>query len=338
MDSINQIVLFLAFFTVSVELVIGVLDRSDFPVGFVFGTASSAYQYEGAARKGGKGVSIYDTFTAKHPGGNISAGVNQKEIRFYNKLINELLSHGLHPFVTLFHWDLPQALEDEYRGFLSQRIVNDFRDYAELCFKAFGDRVKHWITLNEPLSYSMYGYDFGALAPGRCSKGCTEGNSGIEPYVVTHHQLLAHAAAVSVYKEKYQVLGDDCQNSLEFSRCRLKGHSILSDSTIIQPDMQSIGLANMETLVIPMILAPIKQANNGLLNFDRAGVNVQGYFAWSLLDNWEWSEGYTVRFGLIFVDYNNGLRRFPKKSAIWFKRFLRRGAHVHLLPSVKRPD
>lgn len=86
---------------------------------------------------------------------------------------------------------------------------NDFRDYAELCFKAFGDRVKHWITLNEPLSYSLYGYAIGQLAPGRCSSwqkpDCTGGNSGTEPYVVTHHQLLAHAAAVRVYKEKYQV-------------------------------------------------------------------------------------------------------------------------------------
>lgn len=82
---------------------------------------------------------------------------------------------------------------------------NDFRDFAELCFKVFGDRVKHWITLNEPLSYSMEGYATGVLAPGRCSSGCPGGNSGIEPYVVTHHQLLAHAAAVRLYKEKYQV-------------------------------------------------------------------------------------------------------------------------------------
>lgn len=69
--------------------------------------------------------------------------------------------------------------------------------------------MKHWITLNEPLSYSMYGYAIGQLAPGRCSSwhkpDCTGGNSGTEPYMVTHHQLLAHAAAVRVYKEKNQV-------------------------------------------------------------------------------------------------------------------------------------
>jgi beta-glucosidase len=86
---------------------------------------------------------------------------------------------------------------------------NDFRDYAELCFKEFGDRVKHWITLNEPWSYSYGGYASGLLAPDRCSAwqnlNCTGGNSGTEPYLVAHHLLLAHAAAVEVYKKKYQV-------------------------------------------------------------------------------------------------------------------------------------
>ena len=86
---------------------------------------------------------------------------------------------------------------------------DDFRDYAELCFKEFGDRVKRWITLNEPYTFSDGGYVTGQLAPGRCSAwlnlNCTGGNSGTEPYLVTHHQLLAHAAAVKVYKQKYQV-------------------------------------------------------------------------------------------------------------------------------------
>ena len=86
---------------------------------------------------------------------------------------------------------------------------DDFRDYAELCFKEFGDRVKHWITLNEPLSYSNGGYVTGDLAPGRCSswqeKNCTGGDSGTEPYLVSHNQLLAHTSAVEVYRQKYQV-------------------------------------------------------------------------------------------------------------------------------------
>ena len=87
---------------------------------------------------------------------------------------------------------------------------DDFGEYAELCFKEFGDRVKHWITLNEPYSYSAGGYALGLLAPGRCSDwlnlNCTGGDSGTEPYLVAHHQLLAHAAAVKLYRTKYQVL------------------------------------------------------------------------------------------------------------------------------------
>ncbi|PRQ34659.1 putative glycosidase [Rosa chinensis] len=112
------------------------------------------------------------------------------------------------PFVTLFHWDLPQTLEDEYGGFLSPLIVNHFRDYAELCYKEFGDRVKHWITFNEPYSYSAGGYAVAILAPGRCSDrqelNCTGGNSGTEPYLVAHNQLLAHTAAITLYKQQYQ--------------------------------------------------------------------------------------------------------------------------------------
>ncbi|PNX74462.1 beta-glucosidase 24-like protein, partial [Trifolium pratense] len=142
------------------------------------------------------------------PKGKLSGGINQQGIDYYNNLINELLANGIQPFVTLFHWDLPQILEDEYRGFLSPLIVKDFEDYAEFCFKEFGDRVKSWVTLNEPWSYSQHGYADGQMAPGRCSNwlnpNCTGGNSAIEPYIVTHNQLLAHAKVVHVYKTKYQ--------------------------------------------------------------------------------------------------------------------------------------
>ncbi|KVH90866.1 Glycoside hydrolase, catalytic domain-containing protein [Cynara cardunculus var. scolymus] len=136
------------------------------------------------------------------PRGKLSSGINEHGISYYNNLINELRSNDLEPFVTLFHWDLPQALEDEYGGFLSSRVVNDFRDFAELCFRRFGDRVKFWITLNEPWSYSVGGYEKGYFAPGRCSysvANCTAGDSGIEPYIVTHNLLLAHAAAVKLF-------------------------------------------------------------------------------------------------------------------------------------------
>ncbi|CAI9290175.1 unnamed protein product [Lactuca saligna] len=141
------------------------------------------------------------------PLGKVSSGVNERGISYYNNLINELRANDLEPFVTLFHFDLPQALEDEYGGFLSSRVVNDFRDFAELCFRRFGDRVKYWITMNEPWSYSVGGYEKGNFAPGRCSDAvgkCPAGDSGIEPYIVTHNMLLAHAAATKLYHDIYK--------------------------------------------------------------------------------------------------------------------------------------
>ncbi|PHT94605.1 Beta-glucosidase 24 [Capsicum annuum] len=226
-------------------------NRSSFPPHFIFGTGSSAYQFEGAANEDGKGPSIWDTFAHKYPEkiidgsngdvaidfyhlykeditlmklqglngfkfslswsrvlpyGKLSKGVNKKGISFYNNLINELLANGIEPLVSIFHWDLPQALEDEYQGFLSTQIVDDFRDYAELCFKEFGDRVKHWITINEPYTYAVFGYAFGSRPPGRCSysNGCIAGNDATEPYIVAHHLLLAHAKAVKLYRKKYK--------------------------------------------------------------------------------------------------------------------------------------
>ena len=85
----------------------------------------------------------------------------------------------------------------------------DYKDYAEVCFKEFGDRVKRWITFNEPWTFSSSGYAVGFAAPGRCSPWdfgrCSAGDSGREPYIVAHHQLLAHAETVQLYREKYQV-------------------------------------------------------------------------------------------------------------------------------------
>ncbi|GMH04444.1 hypothetical protein Nepgr_006283 [Nepenthes gracilis] len=143
------------------------------------------------------------------PRGRINAGVNVLGVKFYNNLINDLLAHGIKPFVTIYHWDLPQALEDEYGGFLSPKIVEDYRDYADLCFKLFGDRVKHWTTLNEPNLSTWNGYGYGTFAPGRCSNyigNCTTGNSATEPYIVGHNLLLCHATAVNLYKQKYQAI------------------------------------------------------------------------------------------------------------------------------------
>ncbi|XBH71271.1 hypothetical protein VPH35_098746 [Triticum aestivum] len=136
-------------------------------------------------------------------------GVNPKGLEYYNNLIDELLAHGIQPHVTIYHFDFPQALQDEYNGMLSRKFIDDYTAYAEVCFKNFGDRVKYWSTVNEPNVEPIGGYDTGVLPPQRCSfpfgaLRCANGNSTTEPYIVAHHLLLAHASAASLYKEKYQ--------------------------------------------------------------------------------------------------------------------------------------
>ncbi|KAM7528874.1 hypothetical protein LguiB_032284 [Lonicera macranthoides] len=142
------------------------------------------------------------------PSGKLSDGVSEAGIKYYLNLIKYLKRKGLEPSVTLFHWDIPQGLEKEYGGFLSTKVVDDYLDYVDVCFKRFGHLVKSWITFNEPWSYSVSGYDNGLFAPGHCSSWidstCTGGNSSTEPYLVSHYQLLAHSAAVKLYRKKYQ--------------------------------------------------------------------------------------------------------------------------------------
>lgn len=133
--------------------------------------------------------------------------VNEKGIEFYSKLIDELISNGITPFLTLFHWDTPQALEDRYGGMLNkEEYIPDFNRYARVCFERFGDRVKHWITYNEPGVYTLAGYAAGVHAPGRSSfRELNEhGDSSTEPFIVAHTELLSHAYAAKIYKEEFK--------------------------------------------------------------------------------------------------------------------------------------
>ncbi|MCL7044798.1 hypothetical protein MKW94_030751 [Papaver nudicaule] len=133
--------------------------------------------------------------------------VNPKGVEYYNNLINELIQNGIEPMVTIFHWDVPQVLEDEYGGFRSKQILDDYSEFADYCFKEFGDRVKKWVTVNEPSIFATHGYQNGINAPGRCSPNfgnCTEGDSTREPYIVSHNLLLAHTRAVKIYRSKYE--------------------------------------------------------------------------------------------------------------------------------------
>lgn len=124
--------------------------------------------------------------------------MNPKAYDFYNSLLVELHDKGITPIVTLYHWDLPQCLEDEYGGWLSPKVIPDFEAFASTCFECFGSYVKHWITLNEPWCCCVLGYGNGEHAPGRSA------DAGREPYLAAHHMLLAHARAVKCYRELYQ--------------------------------------------------------------------------------------------------------------------------------------
>ncbi|XP_061347337.1 hydroxyisourate hydrolase-like isoform X1 [Gastrolobium bilobum] len=223
--------------------------RDDFPSDFVFGSGTSAYQVEGAANEDGRTPSIWDTFAhdgyVHGDNGDVACDgynrykedvrlmvetgldayrfsiswsrlipngrgpVNPKGLEYYNNLINELISKGIQPHATLHNFDLPQALEDEYGGWVSRNIIRDFTDYAEVCFREFGDRVLYWTTVNEPNVFALGGYDQGNSPPQRCSlpfctTNSTRGNSTSEPYLAVHHILLSHSSAVRLYRRKYR--------------------------------------------------------------------------------------------------------------------------------------
>ncbi|CAI0403761.1 unnamed protein product [Linum tenue] len=393
------------------------------------------------------------------PTGRISGGVNEKGIMFYHNLIDELLSNGIEPFVTIYHFDLPQALEEEYGGFLSPRIVDDYKEFAELCFREYGGKVKKWITINEPWTISIFGYEQGIFAPGRCSDwvnpACQAGDSATEPYIVSHHVLLSHASAVNLYRQKFQKrqngeigivlncfwmlpysnstvdkaaaeravdfvfgwhmepitfgrypksmeanVGERLPNFTEEQSLRLIGsydfvgvnyyssfyamESKMADQNRLRYQTDSLTEWKSEKDGIPIgphgalfwlnvypqgirdVMNHVKSKYNNppmyitengldeeaegitveeslhdpkrtqyikthLLQLQKAinedGANVRGYFAWSFLDNYEWCNGYAVRFGLHYVDYQNGMRRVPKHSANWFADFLLHSNH-----------
>ncbi|MBO5645368.1 MAG: beta-glucosidase [Lentisphaeria bacterium] len=118
---------------------------------------------------------------------------NPEGIAYYNKLIDALIENGITPFVTLYHWDLPLDLQICHDGWLNRSIVDKFVEYAKICFDNFGDRVKHWITFNEPWCVSLLGYGTGSHAPGR--------KSDIEAYQAAHNLLLSHAYTVKLFRE-----------------------------------------------------------------------------------------------------------------------------------------
>ncbi len=211
-------------------------ESKGFPKNFLWGSASAAYQVEGAWDEDGKGPSVWDTFV-RIPGKTFKAttgdtavdhyhryaedvrlmadmglkayrfsvawtriipdgngNVNQKGIDFYNRLINECLKYRITPMITVYHWDLPQALQDAYGGWEDRRIVNDFVHYARTIFDAFGDRVKYWIIMNEQNVFTSHGWLMATHPPGKT-------NDRKMFYQVNHHAFMAHAYSVLALKD-----------------------------------------------------------------------------------------------------------------------------------------
>lgn len=141
------------------------------------------------------------------PFGGKDDPVNEQGIQYYNNLIDELLANGITPFVTLFHWDTPQELQTRYGGMLDKdKYTPDFVRYSRVCFERFGDRVKNWITYNEPGVYTLAGYAGGVHAPGRSSyrDRSAEGDSSTEPFIVGHTELVSHGYVCDLYKREFQ--------------------------------------------------------------------------------------------------------------------------------------
>jgi len=120
---------------------------------------------------------------------------NQAGVDYYNNLINQLLDNNIEPAVTLYHWDLPQTLQLQ-GGWLNASVADWFEEYSRLCFSEFGDRVKLWITLNEPKETSLQGHGSGTMAPGIVGPGTTA-------YIAAHNQIRAHARAYRAYYQDF---------------------------------------------------------------------------------------------------------------------------------------
>ncbi|HVM31212.1 MAG TPA: GH1 family beta-glucosidase [Candidatus Limnocylindrales bacterium] len=355
--------------------------------------------------------------------------INRAGLDFYSRLVDGLLAAGITPFATMYHWDLPAALQDVYGGWRHRDTAERFGDYAEAVLRELGDRVPYWITLNEPWVSAFLGYHVGVHAPGeRNLAGAV---------AAAHHLLLGHGRATAIFRglglsgkigitldlqraspasdsaadAQATVLADGMTNRW-FLDPVLRGrypadatdlvaaHGASVEPLVEPGDLEAIserldflgvnyyfrrlvrasrdGLgwtdirlphARFPDIQMPWNVDPdglseqlvrlrdeyaapsIYVTENGIALSDApgpdgriddrqridyladhidavrrahaAGVDVRGYFAWSLLDNFEWAYGYRPRFGLVHVDFAS-LRRTPKASFDWYARLIAR--------------
>ncbi|EJF99688.1 GH1 family beta-glucosidase [Flavobacterium sp. F52] len=349
--------------------------------------------------------------------------INQAGIDYYNKIIDSLLSSGIEPWITLYHWDLPHELEVK-GGWTNRESVSWFKEYVEVCVQYFGDRVKNWMVINEPSVFTGAGYFLGIHAPGK---------KGITNYLkAMHHVTLATSAGAKIIRERIPnanigttfscthiepatesskdveaakrvdtllnrtfiepilglgypqkdlpvlkklnnyILEDDLNNlNFDFDFIGLQCYtrevvksSILTPyigAELISAEKRNVISTEMGWEVYPPamyhILKKFNEYNgikkiiitengaafpdtvqNGkvhdikrthfiqdnleqILKAKNEGINVDGYFVWTLTDNFEWAEGYNARFGLIHVDFETQ-KRTIKNSGLWFKDFL----------------
>ncbi len=441
-----------------------------FPEDFLWGAATAAYQIEGGARDGGRGTSIWDTFS--HTPGKTFNGdtgdlacdhfhrfredvklmkslglhayrfsiswpriqpdgtgtVNAAGVDFYSELMDSLLEAEIVPVPTLYHWDLPQKLEDG-GGWPNRETADRFADYADVVFRAFGDRVNQWITLNEPWCVAHLGYFSGEHAPGRKSLGdclsaghtlllahgkaverfrtlVPNGTIGITDNVAAVHPAssssedFAAASRWDAYMNGWfldpiflgdypdllkSVFGDILPTITEADRKLITlptdflginyySRSIMADDPsgdglkvrgVSQPDapvtamgweIYPDGLREILEQLTARYAKPALYITENGAAFDEVadgdgvvndiprleylkahfisageaiqnGVNLKGYFVWSLMDNFEWAFGYDRRFGIVHVDYGTQIRT-PKASAKWYAEVIASGGQL----------
>ena len=430
-----------------------------FPEKFLWGAATASYQIEGAAGEDGKGANIWDVFShmpgnvKNMENGDIACDhyhrmeedvklmkelglksyrfslswsriipeegkINEKGIAFYNALIDELLAVDIEPLITLYHWDLPVWM-DKKGGWKTLEIRERFLEYATAAVDAFSDRVKYWITLNEPQCFLMNGYMQGVHAPFQRDYLCFP--------KISRNFMLTNAATVKLIREKakkpprvglafaagaFIPENEKDPDSVEQARKKsfYKGMGTMNNRWWMDPillgnpvsaygiyrsrqrDMKKIqvkldfiginnysafnysdwgGDKNVDTTNLPKNSlgwvidgrsmywtvrflyerygVPIMITENGMSNLDTVneagevcddirinymdeylrnlklaiaeGIPVIGYQHWSLMDNFEWAEGYDPRFGLVYVDFETGNRTI-KKSAYHYKHII----------------
>ncbi|MBX6363880.1 MAG: beta-glucosidase [Gemmatimonadetes bacterium] len=443
-------------------------ETTDFPRGFLWGAATSAYQVEGEPLADGAGPSIWHRF-AHTPGrthggetGDVACeqyrrypedirlmrelglnayrfsiawgrvlpqgtgAVNARGVAHYDRLVDALLEAGLTPSVTLYHWDLPAALDDR-GGWLNPDVAEWFGEYAALMYRTLGDRVALWATLNEPWVVMDGGYLNGGLAPGH--------RNVFEAPIVAHNLLRAHAAGVEAFRAsgatgavglvvnlepKYPatqepadlaataradaymnryfldpvfygrypeelaeifgeawpewpaaelerirqpvdfvgvnyytravVVDDAAALPLRAGRVRQPRHAYTEmDWEVYPPGLEDTlrwvrdrygevplyvtengaafydpPTAEGDVVEDPLRVAYLREHLRAVRRALAAGVDVRGYFAWSLLDNYEWSHGYSKRFGIVHVDFETQ-RRTVKRSARFYAAVIASG-------------